>query len=147
MLSLLVTTVSDFQKQAEDFYKLCGRDTQLEADNTLVVAFHEDTLIGVVRLCLEYECFVLRTMQVRTDFQAQGVGLQILNRFQKLLSERRIETTYCMPYAHLERFYEKIGFAKINEQDAPLFLQERVNQNRVKKPHEPVILMKRQVKT
>ena len=147
MFKLLVTTVRDFQDEAESFYNLCGRETQLMADNTLVVAFQKDMLVGIVRLCLEHESYVLRTMQVHPDHQGQGVGLKILDRFQKVLIEREIQTAYCIPYAHLELFYGKIGFAKINELNAPLFLKERINQNRVKKPHEPVILMKRQVKT
>jgi N-acetylglutamate synthase-like GNAT family acetyltransferase len=143
MFKLLVTTVKDLRGQAEEFYKLCNRETQLDTNDTLVVAFHEDTLVGIIRLCFEHECYVLRTMQIHPEFQAQGVGMKVLVRFQELLVERGISTAYCMPYTHLESFYGKIGFAKINEFEAPLFLQERYKLHRAKKDHVPAILMKR----
>lgn len=143
MLTMFVTSVKDYRMEAEAFYYLCKRDTTLNDENTILVAKSGDEVVGIVRLCLENECHVLRTMQVHPNYQRQGIGLKMIDRYKLLLEDRKIDTVYCMPYAHLERFYGMIGFKKIIESSAPQFLQERVIATRLKKPNEAVILMKR----
>ena len=70
-------------------------------------------------------------------------GAKMLGEYDRLLKARLIKEIYCMPYAHLESFYGMVGFEKIIEASAPIFLQERVKITRIKKPNEPVILMRR----
>lgn len=143
MLKIFVTTVKDFLDGAEEFYRVCKRETHLDLENTIVVAQNDDDVVGIIRLCHENKFYVLRTMQIHPNYQRKGLGAQILKKYDQLLRERQIDEVYCMPYAHLESFYNKIGFVKICDSDAPIFLQERVKATRIRKPNEPVILMKR----
>lgn len=142
-LTIFTTTVKEFRVEAEIFYQLCQRETTLDSANTLVVAKLADLVVGIVRLCQEHGVYVLRTMQVHPSYQRQNVGSKMLQNFEALLNEKRIRETFCMPYAHLEAFYNGIGFKKIVEPSAPLFLQDRIASTRLKKPDELVILMKR----
>lgn len=143
MLEIFVSTVKDIRALAEEFYRDCKRDTQLDSENDLLVAQNGNRIIGIVRLCREHGHFVLRTMQIHAEYQRQGIGLKLLEKYDQLLNERQIAEIYCMPYSHLESFYSRIGFVKIIESDAPMFLQERVKATRIRKPNEPVILMRR----
>jgi glycosyltransferase involved in cell wall biosynthesis len=65
-------------------------------------------------------------MRVAKKFQGQGYGRRILADFEAYLDHKDIHKTYCIPYAHLERFYGAFGFKKAIEANVPSFLQDRL---------------------
>lgn len=140
---ILVTTFREYKGETEKFYQECERKTQVESDDTLIVALSEEKPIGIVRLCFENQTFVLRTMQIHPEVQRKGIGSVILEKFDQVLKERNIGQIFCMPYDHLESFYGQIGFKKIPEDEAPKFLQDRLADFFRKYPAQKAILMKR----
>lgn len=80
-------------------------------------------------------------MQVRNDLQGKGIGRLVLQRFQELTDELRIDQVYCIPYGHLEYFYGIINFAKIESAEAPDFLVQRANDYHNRNPTKKFILM------
>lgn len=91
--------------------------------------------------CYENNFWVLRTMQVLEDLQRKGLERMILNRFTQLIEELKISQVFCMPYEHLENFYNLIGFKKIEESDGPNFLRLRAKSYHENHREKRVILM------
>jgi N-acetylglutamate synthase-like GNAT family acetyltransferase len=146
MNNLEISVIPCYKMQTEilNFYMNCNRGVKLEESDQFVIAFRQGQIVGLVRLCLEFGTFVLRTMQIHPNFQRLGIGTQLLSRFESLLSERGIQQTYCMPYEYLEKFYSKIGFKKITAQEAPQFLQDRLQAFQHSKPTDSAILMRKE---
>lgn len=109
-----------------------GRPLARESD-VFFYALECESILGAVRFCLEEETPLLRSMLIHPDFRRQGLGRQLLIEFEAYLIAQNIKNTFCLPYEHLESFYGEIGFKKIDESDAPLFLRERLVEYR-KKP-------------
>jgi N-acetylglutamate synthase-like GNAT family acetyltransferase len=129
-------------EEITDFYKTHARAAKVTASDELVVAYADQKFIGSVRLCNEDGVYTLRSMQVAKDHQRRGLGLEILNRFRQRIEEKNISEVYCIPYVHLEEFYGNIGFKKIEDTQAPEFLQERIAEMRQRNPDKEFILMK-----
>ncbi len=83
--------------------------------------------IGIVRIATEHETLVLRGMRVAQVSQRSGIGTRMLRAIEEWLGPREC---YCVPYAHLERFYGQVGFTRADPGGAPEFLIERVSQYR-----------------
>jgi N-acetylglutamate synthase-like GNAT family acetyltransferase len=143
---LEISVIPCYKMQTEilNFYMNCNRGVKLEESDQFVIAFMKGRIVGLVRLCLELDTFVLRTMQIHPHLQRLGIGTQLLSRFEVLLQERGIREIYCMPYEHLEKFYAKIGFIKIEIKEAPQFLQERLVVFQQSRPTESAILMRKE---
>lgn len=133
----------EVEEQVNGFYESMGRASRVDSADRLVIATIANEIVGVVRLCFENSCYVLRTMQIRLNYQKQGIGFQILKEFERLLAREGIEQIYCFAYAHLEKFYGSIGFAKIDFSQGPLFLQDRLRDSLRKHPNQSYILMVR----
>jgi len=120
------------------FYERCGYSGGLSADDTILVAIRAESLVGAVRLCSENQVAILRGMQVLPNFQRQGIGRALLNKY---LSRINDAVCYCIPWSYLEQFYSSGGFRRCESTDVPDFLSERfsyyVQQGR------DVILMRR----
>lgn len=112
------------------FYHFCG------LDNFVRYGF------WTRRFCVEENTPLLRSMIVHAPLRAQKIGAKILESFALYLDENKIGPTYCLPYDHLGNFYGLIGFKIINDGEAPLFLQERV-QNYRKNSSDPYMVMRR----
>ena len=138
-----VARAGDWIEDLNDFYKSCGRQTQLSPEDTVLVARLNTETVGAVRLCFEEGTYVLRTMQIKNDLQGKGVGRLMLNHFENLIKDRSIQRIYCMPFAHLEYFYGLIGFKKIESSQAPSLLQRRIQDFHKNHPGEQAILMAR----
>jgi N-acetylglutamate synthase-like GNAT family acetyltransferase len=95
----------------------------VSASDTYFIAEDCGQIRGVVRLTLENGVRVLRGMQVAPGYQKTGIGTALLHHVD---SEIGGFECYCIPYAHLERFYGKIEFVRIDEESAPHFLRERL---------------------
>jgi len=116
------------KKDAEQINQLCLAMPSLlsnvtySADKQLfIVAEHEHSIIGVSRLCHDQRHIMLRTMRVLPEFQSYGVGKKILLSIHGILNGLEC---YCVPYPHLIKFYESIGFAKIEEKYSPKAIQK-----------------------
>jgi GNAT superfamily N-acetyltransferase len=90
--------------------------------DTAWVAELSGEVIGTVRVAPEHGTLVLRGMQVAERWQGTGIGTRLLAAVGSWLDDR---TCYCIPYAHLKRFYERIGFCEIAVSTAPSFLAVR----------------------
>jgi N-acetylglutamate synthase-like GNAT family acetyltransferase len=83
---------------------------------------------------------MLPGMRVKPEFQRQGIGAQILEEVQLVLEDQEC---FAMAYAHLENFYGRIGFRKIDKREAPAFLWERIETYRTENPQQEFILMRK----
>ncbi len=92
--------------------------------DTVIVAKSGGQVVGAVRLCAEEGVTVLRGMQIRSAFQRQGIGAQLLAACQPYLDRRQ---SFCLPYAHLVTFYAAAGFELAAEAGLPEFLVRRLN--------------------
>lgn len=126
--------------RAREFYAERGYGGGIAPDDTVLLAERDGDLIGIVRLAPEEGEIVLRGMQVHPSFQRQGIGLHLLAAVASALGNR---TCYCIPYAHLEDFYGRIGFAAVDLADAPPFLRSRVEGYRVRFEGKEFLLMRR----
>ncbi|MFN8845916.1 MAG: GNAT family N-acetyltransferase [Bdellovibrionales bacterium] len=142
---LEISVIPCYKMQTEilNFYMNCSRGVKLEESDQFVIAFQKGMIVGLVRLCLESDTYVLRTMQIHPHLQRLGIGTQLLKRFESLLNERGIKEIYCIPFEHLDSFYSKIGFTKIETYEAPEFLQERLLVFQRTRPTETFIIMKK----
>ena len=124
--------------QAQDFYASLGYQIQIQSSDYVVAAFDNDQIIGVVRLSFDEGTITLRGMMIAPAYQRQGIGTMLIKSLEPTIGTK---TCWCIPHGWLEGFYGQIGFKKIDEDKAPLFLQERIKEARKKWPH--VILMVR----
>ena len=121
-----------------DLYKRTGYKGTVSPDDRVMVAIHDGRIVGAVRLCEEFGTTVLRGMYLLREFQRGGIGTRLLQFAETVLEER---ACYCIPYRHLENFYGRIGFRRIDESSAPPGLRERCDQYRA--GGTDVILMER----
>lgn len=124
----------------DPFYEQEGKTHRARESDLFFVAVLEGDIVGVCRFCIEEETPLLRSMIVYSKLRSHKIGTQILKRFAEYLDERGIESTYCIPYDHLGSFYGQIGFEIVNEEAAPLFLQERIRTYRQNNPDKFMIM-------
>lgn len=132
---------SEFKSKIDAFYARYGMSARARDTDLFFLAFNQEEVIGSVRFCIEEDVAVLRSMMIADFARAKGLGFRLLQEFQAHLNSNKTVEAYCLPYAHLEKFYGKIGFKKIADDEAPKFLQERAVDYRAK--GETTILMKR----
>ena len=129
------------QLEIQSFYRWCGYSATISPNDTIFVARENAEVIGAVRLVDEHGVIVLRWMYIAQDKQRRGIGGQLLVALEGLIGDREC---YCIPYRHLEKFYAKIGFFKIDEERVPAYLQTRAAEYRAR--GQDVILMARAVR-
>lgn len=127
---------------AQNFYHSVGYLQPIQTDDIVFAAYSQSTIIGVVRLATEEGHLVLRGMMIAPSHQRRGVGSLMLNELKEYIGAN---DCFCLPHGWLESFYSQIGFVKVEEQQAPRHLQERLNENRKKYPQ--LIVMRRPSKT
>jgi N-acetylglutamate synthase-like GNAT family acetyltransferase len=137
-LTLSPVGTSPFYQAISQFYNHCGYYQPITTHETCILALDKQTIVGCCRLITEGNTLVLRGMHVAKALRRQGIGKQMLTHIQKAIEPH---DCYCIPYAHLETFYGFIGFDKIAPTQAPLFLQQRLQQYQEK--GLPCILMKK----
>lgn len=103
-------------------YDKCGYRHAVKAQDIVLAAMRRDEPIGVVRLCHEDGVMVLRGMHVLPEHQRQGVGCMLLDECRARLGD---SPCYCIPWRHLQAFYAKAGFIRLDAEDAPRFLRRR----------------------
>lgn len=131
---------SDDLEKVQEFYRSRNYNQAINSECTISVARINGEIIGVVRICLESNVLILRGMQIKPEFHRQGIGSKMLAEVKKILEEKEC---FGIPYKHLEKFYDQIGFKKIEEQKAPDFLRKRIIEYRQKYPEKSFVLMKK----
>lgn len=124
------------------FYEQEGKTHRARDSDLFFAAFIEGTIVGVCRFCIDENTPMLRSMIVHAPLRSQKIGAKILESFAQYLDQNNFRPTYCIPYAHLENFYGRIGFKIIREEDAPAFLQDRIQTYR-KKSSDAFMFMRR----
>jgi GNAT superfamily N-acetyltransferase len=122
------------------FYQLTGYKGEVGPGDVVIGASRGDDLVGAVRVANEHGVQVLRGMRVKPEFQRQGIGARILEEVRLVLEGREC---FAIAYAHLENFYGRIGFRKIDEREAPAFLRERIETYHTENPQQEFILMRK----
>lgn len=126
----------------DPFYEQEGKNHRAGRSDLFFVAFIDSKVVGVCRFCIEENTPMLRSMIVHGPMRSQKIGAKILKSFARYLDENNFRSIYCIPYAHLGNFYGSIGFKIIQEKEAPVFLQERLQNYRNTYP-EKFMLMRR----
>lgn len=120
------------QASVEDFssvirlYEEWGYGGSYSPDDRIWLADAGSETVGVVRLVNEQELLILRGMFVTAQWRGNGIASRLLRH----VTEGLDEPCWCIPYASLEGFYRRAGFVPVGEQDAPVFLQERLGRYR-----------------
>jgi len=123
--------------KGQEFYKSVGYLLKPILDtDTVIIALYKNKIIGIVRLSYENNICVLRGMQIAKEFRRKGIGTLLIKKLNNYIGSN---TCWCIPHKWLESFYSQIGFKKIDENKAPLFLLERIIETRKKYPQ--VIMM------
>ena len=104
------------------FYLKTGYTVPLTDDDRILVAERDQHIVGALRICSEGGVAVVRGMRVLEELRRKGIGESLLVAAADVLGS---EACYCIPHAHLESFYGRIGFRKLPVRRAPGFLQER----------------------
>ena len=127
--------------EVQTFYATVGYFQVVSADCILISARSRDTIVGVVRLSPENGVQVLRGMMIAPSYQRRGIGTRMLWEASKFMN---LPECFCVPHAWLEGFYGIIGFARIEDDDAPPHLRIRLAESRRK--HPQLIVMRRPAK-
>jgi N-acetylglutamate synthase-like GNAT family acetyltransferase len=135
-ITIFRETTANFSAM-EAFYAF-GYFQAITADCVVISAKAREKIVGAVRLSPESGVLVLRGMQIAPSYQRQGIGTRMLREIAKFMGSREC---FCLPHSWLEGFYGIIGFAKIEDAEAPLHLLERLAEYR--KKHSQLIVMRR----
>ncbi len=125
-LEILRKTGKETKTSVDSFYAKNGSRGTARPGDLFFLAQAKGTLLGCVRFCVEEGTPMLRTMMIEESYRKQGIGRKILSAFVDYLDQNSIKNVFCIPYAHLERFYEFAGFQKVENNEIPGFLQERM---------------------
>lgn len=101
------------------------------------------SVVSATRLCEENGVAVLRGVQVRPGWQGVGIGTEMVTLVIHLAQCNGNDRLWCIPYAHLESYYNKFGFQGVVEGLAPMFLQDRIAGYRSQNPDQKFIIMAR----
>lgn len=138
MIDIRIHQKWDFKKVTQ-FYKDNNYNNIPGRKNKILLALDENKIVWCVRICKEYHKTLLRWMWVTQEYQKQWIGTNLLQTFEKYVSNT---DCFCLPYSHLENFYSQIGFKKIELQEAPWFLQKRLEKYKTTEKY-PCIIMKK----
>ena len=86
-------------------------DILLKHSQFYICAYDSDKLVGFVKLIGDggFHGFLLDTT-VHTDYQRQGLGLELVKQCLQVAKEQNIKWVHVDYEAHLENFYTKCGF-------------------------------------
>jgi|GEM_PF-472330 phosphoglycolate phosphatase len=124
--------------EAQRFYRSVDYAQKLDPENFYYGAFHNNEMIGIVRLAFENGVWVLRGMQIRAAYQFLGIGTRLIKALEADIPSK---DCFCLPYKWLDKFYGQIGFRTIPHEAAPAFLLKRLAEYQ----SPDFILMKRSV--
>lgn len=115
--------------EVTQFYRTNGYGADVSAGDHVLIAEVEEKIVGVVRVCEEGGTVVLRGMHVMHELQGRGIGTALLSQAAEAIGGR---SCYCVPYAHLQSFYSRIGFHMAGPERTPVFLRRRREEYRAR---------------
>jgi N-acetylglutamate synthase-like GNAT family acetyltransferase len=115
------------QREVELFYKETGYSPSANPQDAVVLAESGGRIVGALRLVEEQDTLVLRGLRVREALRRKGVGSGLVAAADFFIGGREC---FMIPFRHLEGFYARYGFARIEAQAAPGFLGERLGKYR-----------------
>lgn len=124
----------------KDHYVSFGYDSEILEDDTYLLAYDDIRLVAIVRVSTEMDQAVLRGMFIDNEYRRKGIGSQMIKELAVFI-DKNFDQCFCIPLGHLGPFYQQIGFEKITDQEAPLFIQKRIDNYR--QSEMDVLLMKR----
>jgi N-acetylglutamate synthase-like GNAT family acetyltransferase len=130
-ITIIFVSGAEAESLANPFYEEHAGKKLARKSDLFFLALHNKIVIGAVRLCFEFNIPVLRSMMIDPKYRRQRIGFRLLSEFNKYLDENDIKDTYCLPYAHLELFYQSIGFRlipAIRKRQLPDFLKTRLRE-------------------
>ena len=139
--SVRLAAASEYAALAS-LYEAWGYQAGIAADDMVYVAERMGTVVGLVRRSREDGLTMLRGMYVGPSERRTRVGTALLAAFARDLGE--VEC-YCIPFAHLTRFYGRAGFTVLPEPAAPAELVARLQRYRLE-GHD-VLIMHREAQT
>lgn len=142
MIEVQIRPGVEVKDLVDPFYFRNGSKGIARPDDLFFMAYQSDQLVGCVRYCFEENTPMLRTMMIDPGFRCLSIGRTLLIQFEKHLIQHNLRNTFCLPYPHLENFYGIIGFKKVSENQAPVFLRERMQQYQAMSS-PPMIFMER----
>ena len=104
------------------FYTEQGYHSDWSNIERAFVATDNNNIVGGVKVESSNGVSILRGMYISSNFQGNKLGTQLIKYIEPILNET---ISYCMPFAHLERFYAQIGFNKVNLNLYPGYLLQR----------------------
>jgi N-acetylglutamate synthase-like GNAT family acetyltransferase len=137
---IAISIVSNEERpEAVDFYRSCEYVGTISHTDTIIVARNwKNNIVGIGRVSIEEGVKVLRGMQIAPQYMRKGIGTKLLFALSDIIND---SICYCLPHDWLVSFYAKVGFRRIRDDEAPVFLQKRLNYYRP--THPRLIAMKR----
>ena len=118
----IIEAQEDLKAQVNQFYQNMGYHSGW-SENELAYCFLSDNAVkGCVKVENIHGVRMLRGMYLDKDLQRKGFGTFLIKHIEPALNET---TSYCLPFAHLSKFYGQIGFEKIPCENLPDFLITR----------------------
>lgn len=102
-------------RPVNSFYKQQGHKGKANGNDRVWVIEDAGKVLGAVRLVPFTGYYWLRSLQIATTHQRQGLGIQLLAEINRSVPQ----TIYCFPHDHLQQFYEMSRYRLINLENCP----------------------------
>jgi|ERR1043166_2967845 GNAT superfamily N-acetyltransferase len=133
------TALGSEYDRARAAYETWGYPGSILPTDVVFVAERGDDLLGIVRRSVEHETVMLRGMQVDPAVRRRGIGTLLLRAFAADLDDREC---FCVPFAHLVKFYGQVGFVPHDIERGPVFLGQRIERYR-REGYEVLLMYRR----
>lgn len=98
------------------FYKQHYPSAKAKSNETILVAYQDEKMVGVVRLRHIEQYRLLTGMLISPECRGKGFGHQLLTHCKdNYLSSK----DFCFAYLHLQDLYQQHGFTKIDSTALP----------------------------
>ena len=85
-------------------------------DHHYVLLWSDQDLAACGRLTVKAKSIgVISRIVVREAFRAQGLGRQIISQLEEMASQFSLREIQLKPHLHLESFYQKLGYQRLQE--------------------------------
>jgi len=110
--------------KVNDFYRKTAYFRSVTEKERVFIVRDEGKIVGALCVESEADIRVLRGMYVLPELVRKKIGTTLLQFIEPVLKDK---DAYCIPYRHLEGFYETIGFKAVDVNGTPDFIANRFN--------------------
>jgi N-acetylglutamate synthase-like GNAT family acetyltransferase len=104
------------------YYQAHRAGGRAASNNVVMVARHNNEIVGVARLAPIDQLWFLTGVHVDEGQRCLGIASQLINQ----LAEQQ-SCIYSFPFEHLVAFYERLGFQLVTPDSLPCELAQRFN--------------------